>query len=296
MFESVNYSVGDFDSDLTDLLFELKSFHHKKNVISSALFDITGDKIYVNKWNTVAQKMDECGTFIEYDTTDKRITHSNFCRQRCCPLCQRRRSLEMYSRLSVITEQMFGYELLHVVLTCPNCYGDELSCTIDRLISASRKLFNKKIIKQGWKGVARFIEVTYSEQYNNFHPHLHCLVLVKPSYFKSRYYIKQELLQALWSDLYGCDCIAYVSKANKSALPEVAKYCVKPFEMKSIDKNIKAFTMIYDALRSRRLVQFFGDFKKFSNCFDDESAFDCDFEIINPIIKFSYYNNKWNVI
>lgn len=283
---------------LNNLLSDLKVLHLIKGEIANVLFNLVGyDEVSTKKWHDTAVKMIECGTFVEYDTVDNRISNANFCRQRCCPMCQKRRSLEMYSRLKRNTEQMFGYELLHVVLTCRNCSSFELSDRISQMIVASRKLFNMSRVKQGFKGVARFIEVTYNSKSDDYHPHFHCLVLVKPSYFKSRYYIKNELLEKLWSDCMNEDCLTYSEKADKNCIAEVAKYCVKPFYYDGIDKNIKPFTIIYDALRNRRLFQLFGEFKKFDKIFKalevDEPA---DFEIINPIKKFVFNGSDWVMI
>ena len=122
------------------------------------------------------------------------------------------------------------------------------------------------------------------------------LVLVKPSYFKSRYYISQERLQASWSDVMGEKCFAYVSKADAGALAEVAKYCVKPFQSETLDKNIKSFTMIFEALHGRRTYQLFGEFRKFNKIFiesDNIAGLD-DVEIINDTLKFSYDGFRWH--
>ena len=296
VYSFLKNSLSSSDSErIKKLLDDISDYHYKKGVIANELLNFSCGKIANKKWHDTAHKLLECGTFIEYDSTDHRITNANFCKQRCCPLCQKRRSLEMYAKVKSNTEQMFGYNLLHIVLTSENCYGDELSSRISQMIVASRQLFNNTRIKQAFKGVARFIEVTYNELQDNFHPHFHCLVMVKPSYFKSRYYIKNEALSELWSKYMREPCFTHISRADSNAVAEVAKYCVKPFELERIDKNIEAFTIIFEALRSRRLVQFFGDFKKFEKLFD-ESDEERDFEIINPIYKFSYTNKGWLLV
>ena len=283
------------DKKIVECLNDLEKYHNKKGYIANELLNFTYGKIASQKWHDTAVKLLECGTFIEYDSIDHRITNANFCKQRCCPLCQKRRSLEIYGRLKKNTEQMFGYKLLHVVLTATNCYGDELSDRISQMIVASRQLFKNKRVQQGFKGVARFLEVTYNSSDDNYHPHFHCLVMVKPSYFKSRYYIKNELLSELWSKYMKESCLTYISRADSNAVAEVAKYCVKPFDEKRLDKNIKPFTIVFDALRGRRLVQFFGEFKKFEKLFDDSEE-ELDFDIINPIYKFSFTTNGWVLI
>lgn len=297
----MSFAVNCFSDEnkLNYVLDDMKYFHILKGKLCNELlnFSVKNDRIADELWHNRALTMLDCGTFVEWDEIDNRISHANFCRLRCCPMCQKRRSLEIYSKLKKNTEQMFGYCFLHVVLTCQNCYADDLSDRITQMIVASRKLFNKKRVKQGFKGVARFLEVTYNSADDNYHPHFHCLVMVKPSYFKSRYYIKNELLQELWSECMKECCLTHVKRADEGAFAEVAKYCVKPFDFDVLDKSIKPFTIVFEALHQRRTYQLFGEFRRFASVFDILEADKIDdIEIINPTKKFSFDGYAWNPV
>ena len=211
-----------------------------------------------------AEKVKYCGTYLSFN--NKKIVGANFCRERFCPMCQRRKALRTYSRLREVEQFLNSeYQFLHLVLTIKNCPADELTAQIDTLYRGSRKMFNNRRFKQGIKGVLRCLEVSYNSKYDTFHPHLHCLCAVRKSYFTSRYYLKQDDLRMLWSDCIGTDYLPQVNvkKCDENALAEVAKYCVKPLEL---DIGIKQRAVVLDALnlalKSRRNIQTYGVFRE----------------------------------
>lgn len=237
-----------------------------------------------------ASKLDGCGTFIGLSPSeDSRysVTAANFCRQRLCPTCQRRRSLRTYSAISKVytLANNSGYRFLHVVLTVPNCPQSELNKTCDFLFKKSSLLFRRsddthtraacrgdeeikhlrKCIKNSFKGVFRALEITYNESFtlddqNAFHPHLHCLVAVNKSYFTSRSYVSHEKLQKVWATLTGVPNVqVFIGRVTDqcASIAEVAKYAVKPFKD---NITVGVLEALHKALFNRRLVQTFGTF------------------------------------
>ena len=201
-----------------------------------------------------------CGSFVSF--SEGHLVGANFCRERFCTLCQKRKSLKVYSDMHKVF-QLLGdeYTFVHLVLTVRNVSSFNLSGTIDKLFSASRKLFNNSRVKQGFKGVMRCLEVSYNSAADNYHPHLHCLCVVKPSYFHSRYYLKQADLSLMWADALGVDYSPqiYITKADTSAALEIAKYSCKPLELDlPLRKRAEVFDVLNRALKGRRLIQFFG--------------------------------------
>lgn len=239
-----------------------------------------------------ALKIENCGTCIGLspleNTENYGVTAANFCRQRLCPTCQRRRSLRTFSAISKVYElaKKGNFQFLHVVLTVPNCSGKELDKTCDFLYKKSSLLFRKSDdahtraacrsdseilklrsnIKNAFKGVFRVLEVTYNEKLSidhpfAFHPHLHCLVAVKKSYFTSRSYVSHENLQKVWARLVGVDNVQlFIGKVTDqcASIAEVAKYAVKPFKG---EITAEVLEILHSALFNRRLVQSFGIFK-----------------------------------
>lgn len=281
-------TYGFFGSRLIDDLYsdnQMKSLHLAKVLserVATALID------YGTGTSDRGLKIRECGTFLVADP-DGAIVGANFCRQRLCPLCQKRRSLRTYSDFKKIMDKLTDYRFVHLVLTVPNCSAEALPFVLDNMQIASTALFNHCFCKAAFKGVARFTEISYNAHRNDYHPHFHCLIAVNKSYATSRDYIKRERLRSLWTYYYkeanrgrnfkrrsddGVIAFVasmaaylnpdeqyqiYISFADEGALPEIAKYCVKPL---SFDIDTHKLAPILEALlaamHSRRMVQLYG--------------------------------------
>ena len=224
-----------------------------------------------------------CGSFLtfrtlESDNTVGKLSNGSFCRQRICPLCQRRRSLKLFSNIQQMLEPIKNkYAFLHLTLTVPNVNVADIRSQITHLFESSKMLFNTPAIKKAFKGVIRSLEVTYNKDTELLHPHLHCLVLVNKSYFTSRDYIKFEDLREIWGDIIGvCNPQIHIRKCDDlvSALREVVKYASKPIDTHSEDidgfddfQALLYYMYIGYALKSRRLLQCFGICAELSKAF-----------------------------
>lgn len=228
-----------------------------------------------------AEKMMMCGTYIEEQ--NEKVVGANFCRQRICPMCQRRRSLDVAANTREIVNYLTekdGRKFLHLVLTVPNVGLCDLDDTITRMYKASSAMFKDKQLCRKFKGVMRCLEVSYNKKVgyidgdidgglriigNAFHPHLHCLVAVGKSYGSGKNYIRQDKLLELWRSYYGCDKISQLHIAavkDDGAVSEVAKYCVKPLDLDLSDYELCCVVeAIFGALHGRRLIQLYGDFQ-----------------------------------
>lgn len=229
-----------------------------------------------------AEKIYNCGSYLE--TYDDKIIYANFCRQRICPMCQRRRSLRTAVNVRRMVDKLseLNYKYLHLVLTVPNVSALELSETIDNLYKASSDLFRDKLVKNKFKGVIRCLEVTYNDRYRIdtdcenigkcFHPHLHCLVAVSRSYGSGKNYLSKVLLNGLWLEKvnkYFCNnydfCDLHIEAVKgdiNSAVAEIAKYCVKPLELSAPDDvKISVYEVLQFSLGGRRLIQLYGCFR-----------------------------------
>lgn len=260
----------------------LKRFQVHKEIaalVASAMQEVPG-------WDHRARHLWECGTYLELDQ-DGRLVRSNLCRDRFCPMCQWRRSLRIYGQTQQILDRLEpqGMAFLHLTLTLPNCKAGDLPQHCDWLYWRSSALFGDRLypkgdplhdkchFKRAFKGVMRCLEITYNAERDDYHPHLHCLVAVKPSYFKGRDYISQELLRVLWTgysagifgDPPGGLWQVYVSRVKEgeraNAVAEVAKYAVKPFHMElDADGYGRVLPVLHAAMARRRLIQLYGVF------------------------------------
>lgn len=233
-----------------------------------------------------ADKMRDCGTTLVYGIDRNGVVglvHANFCRQRICPMCQWRRSLKAYSRLSAAV-QLIGddYRYFLMSLTRPNVSAPDLPKELDELMTGYNRLMKNERVARTIHGVYRTIEMTYNRDQNTFHPHIHCFCCVRKSYYTSRSYIKRDVMVQLWNDANGWnrDDHGYdlqldmrPVRENKGrdyngAISEVCKYVTKPISLFEEDRPTAlravqrqaAATQMY--LSGRRLVYTSGNIKQ----------------------------------
>lgn len=241
---------------------------HKLNsqYISAAYEDVN-----VNK----AERILNCAetlVFVRDEKSKLRLKKANFCRVRLCPMCSWRRSLKTHAHMERIlgAAKPLGYRYLMVTLTVKNCDGERLSSTLTQIIEGYKKLVRRKKVKDAWNGWYRGIEVTHNINEDTYHPHIHALVAVDKSYFKSKKYISQEELTALWRDCCGLDYDPIVDVRRTygddvRAVSEVAKYSTKAGDVICFDDwdlTVDTVRVLDAALADRRLIAFGGKFKE----------------------------------
>lgn len=235
-----------------------------------------------------AQAVIECGTELEwfkpYDSTvPHKLYRANFCKDRLCPMCNWRRTKKIFGQVSKIMDRLDEeYEFVFVTLTVRNCSAPELRQYIERLFKAFDLFSHYKEVKQAFKGYFRTLEITRHEQRIRsieWHPHFHVIYAVKPSYFKSRYYISHDKLLHLWSQAFQVSYLPsvsiekvkpkeddkrYTEDHNLNALHEVAKYSAKSYDYlthntKDTDRGVGT---LLQSLTARRLCGMGGVFRQ----------------------------------
>ena len=169
------------------------------------------------------KSLEECGDnllFSVNDKNEKRLKGASFCRIRTCPMCNWRKSLKLFGQTNkianIILEQLPTTRFIFVTFTVKNCDADKLSQTIDMMNMGFKSLTNKskgvKItekFKNNMIGYIRAMEVTYNQEKDTYHPHIHCIFAVKAQYF-THGYIKKNLS----GNIFG----ASVARPNMSRL------------------------------------------------------------------------------
>ncbi len=262
-------------------IFDIEKYKLLSLKTSTSLLDFSTSDTLRNK----ALLMRACGSDVGFD--GNKLVSANFCRLRLCPMCQRRKSLKTYSDFCKILDELKSFSFLHLVLTVPNVCADELSDCIKLMQNCSTRFFNHSDVKRAFVGVARCLEVSYNSRTITYHPHFHCLVAVKKSYFSSRDYLKRDRLVHIWSALWRMrfdnvrkikDSVInsynltnesylqlFVTKADSGALPEIAKYAVKPLDLDLTNKErASVLDVLYGALKGKRLIQTYGVIKEAS--------------------------------
>ena len=248
-------------------------------------------------------------TFRTYEDGTKKLDSMNSCRVRLCPICTWRRSLKIFWQTKKIIDRIssdHGYQYIMLTLTVRSCEGADLSATLDSILKAWNRLLQLKEVKCMCKGWYRSLEIVHdvapfitrdmwhgnpekhirsrkayyeargleigdqNPSYDKFHPHIHALIAVQPSYFTSRYYIKQKRWAELWGD---CLRIDYEPRVDirrvrgttmddlGKAVAEVAKYAAKDSDYIIPDDwelSCDTVRLLDSALDSRRLVAYGG--------------------------------------
>lgn len=224
-----------------------------------------------------ARRLLTCATRLSFARSpdSKRLTLAGawFCRVRLCPMCSWRRSLKVAAQMHAIMgaireERPMAYVLL--TLTRRNCTGEGLDSTITQTLRAFSNLTKRKEWQRSIKGYYRAMEITHNLTDDTYHPHIHAVLAVTPSYFKSRYYIAQGTWTDLWREAAGLDYepivdVRRIKGDTASAVAEVAKYAVKSADYlipDDWDMTVSTVRLLDAALHNRRFIGFGGVFKE----------------------------------
>lgn len=315
---NTNYFSIDFvDSQVSNIVNEIDSrFLPKKNQTEqlACVYDFL-------EMHRRSERVLSCGTLLEFGVfTDKnRLLFANFCKDRLCPMCNWRRSLKLYGQVSAVMDELEkqGYKFLFLTLTIKNCSASELSNTIDILLKGFKKLFNgNRKIRRIVKGFFRALEITKNYRTGEYHPHLHCILAVKPDYFK-KHYISQAEWSQIWQKCIDTEYLPIIDirrikqgdKGVSDAVREVAKYSVKGSDflnMSDMDNTAETVSDLLKALTFRRLVSFTGVFSEIRKQLklddaEDGNLVQTDIENLRSdvaiaIVRYGYKNGCYTLI
>lgn len=178
-----------------------------------------------------------------------KLQAAHFCRVRLCPVCQDRRSMMWRGKAFKILPQVLAdypkARFIFLTLTVRNCSLDELRSKLTWMHKSWQKLVKRKEFApvDGW---IRSVEVTRGHD-NTAHPHYHCLLMVKPSYFTGDRYVSQQRWSEVWRDCLEVEYNPVVDvrackpkrgalegqqqAAVMAAIVEAVKYSAKPSDV-----------------------------------------------------------------
>lgn len=243
--------------------------------IGESLLD--NNKIKMSKKTLI--NINNCGSWLQF-LADKnlekhKLYQGNFCTNRFCPICSKKKAIKDAVELKVITEYVtkeLKRQYIFVTFTAPNVSGKNLSEEIDKYNKAFNHFIKLKKYKNVIKGYIRKLEVTYnnnkkSKSYDTYHPHFHVLISVDISYFKGGIYIKRDEWLKDWQDVMQDKTITQVDvrrlqTQNKNMLDksilELTKYIAKD---SNYLENEEVFLDFYQGLKGKRQYAYGGDFK-----------------------------------
>jgi len=189
----------------------------------------------------------------------KKLT-AKYCNARHCNTCNRIRTAKSINHYAT---QFQNYsDLQFTTLTIPNCIGEDLKYTIERMIKSfsniTRVIREKR--KIDFNGI-RKIEITYNSKKNTYHPHIHFL----HSGNCGNMFIEEWLKRFPDASIKAQD----TRQATEGSINELFKYTTKVLVKDSIDKNtievfLPAIDTIMVAMQNKRSFQTFGKMKMIS--------------------------------
>lgn len=205
-----------------------------------------------------------------HDTMGVHYETAYACGDRMCPACARSRSLRAAANAAQVAKLLCARGQLptsyHVVLTIRNINSDALRTTIGTMIDALRWMLKRRTVAPYIAGWARNIEITYSHTRQDFHPHVHLLVI--PAEGAADTIACSQWWAAQWADaLAACGSVLdyepichSVATWSVGALAEVSKYITKLSAIYTLpqEQRYEAVKAIDEAVRGRKLLSYGG--------------------------------------
>nr|AAF04353.1 replication protein [Streptococcus thermophilus] len=243
-----------------------------RKILSLKLADIFKELQYKK---TFVERVISCGDtlqFIQNQDGNLKLYQAYFCKNKLCPMCNWRRSMKYSYQTSRIVDEAIKQSpkgrFLFLTLTVKNVEGQALNSTISQLTKSFDRLFKRAKVQRNLLGYLRSVEVTHNENDKTYHPHIHVLMMVRPSYFQSKKdYITQKEWSDMWSQSLKVDYTPMVDirivkekgKGLRGAVLETAKYPTKPIKLDIENKQV--VDDLYNGLYRKRQLGYGGLFK-----------------------------------
>ena len=254
------------------------------------------NSILQNFKNTLTEKqfryLAECGDFIGVNK-DKKIVKANFCKNRLCPVCNRRYSAQKWAKMKNISNQIkidFNPVFALFTVTVKNVKGEMLSQEITRLMKSIDRMHKSGLWKEKVIGYFRSLEITYNQKEDTYHPHYHYILALPTNYTEEMTptYEWRQLWERSARLSYNSQIdIRLINEDNlDGGIAEVAKYAVKISSV--ITKGETALKTVQKAIKGRRLISYGGAMKQYAQEFDNFEVEDFDAEYV----ELYEYNGK----
>lgn len=205
------------------------------------------DGSFGGKFSSRLQNCRKNAWFVQHDTTGDIRVQSSRCKLRWCPICRDVSRMIVTSAVeSWLREQkypkMLTFTLEHT--------DDELTTQIKKLYDSFRKIRKRVLLKRAITGGIWFFQITFNQQTEQWHPHIHCLI--------AGAFIPHGKLKSLWHKITGDSFIVDIRPVRdiESASSEVARYATSPADITKTD--LEHALDVYYATRNRRICGTWG--------------------------------------
>lgn len=202
----------------------------------------------------------DCGSILKFtkyqniETGDlmRELTGANFCDFKICPMCQWRKARkvcnETLAKVQSVSEAHGGTAFLFLTLTVKNPPISALRQTLAQMSEAFRRFQQTKAFRRAVLGYVRAVEYVGDQtKSGEAHPHFHCLLVVRKSYFKKADYLSKAQWAAMWQAALRVDYEPLINiqrikpkgsmSALQSACLEVVKYSVSFADMSRMSQE-----------------------------------------------------------
>lgn len=289
------------------------------------------DNVYPFEPDTIRNRIESmslCNKWWLIDRFDiskvKNFKKTNLCKDKFCNNCKKVKQSQRMSKYIPILKQ-YKDSLYHLVLTVPNCLGEDLKYTIKKMSKSFRKLMyylrgDRKIVNYEWlqnlgyEGAVRSLEVTFKDDI--YHPHYHIGIVLNPeeldkfkkkyinsysysygelkNYFSDIEILIQKIWYLIWNDIRitssNIDTLkegysCKLDKFNENDYQELFKYLVKGQDENANNFKYENFKVLYESLYRVKQIQGYGCLYKIDDNLDDELIEDMYSEYIEELYK-----------
>ena len=257
-----------------------------------------------------AERIRNCAGYLNFGWYHNQQTGNNeihlielhCCKARACVLCAWRRSLLYKARFSMnildVIEQNPTAKFIFLTLTVRNCELSEIRATLSDMSKAFNRLTKSEYFRDVL-GYIRNMEITRGDN-DTVHPHYHCLLMVKETYFNSGHYINQNSWAHAWQHFMKLDYVPVTDirlvrdKSKRlDVVKELFKYTVKETD---IQKD-NWYKILMDSLHHIRAISSGGTLKDivkdFTNTQDEDLLhIDDNAQPMEPLNRTVAY--EWN--
>lgn len=294
----VNVEVKGFEEKNTKIAASEEKYGHKWAEKKLLAKEMAKKFRQIGEW-TRAARMESCAEIVAgricSDCGQMMVDYANLCRDRFCPVCKWRLSMQRFANMiQIVTGLRTAYpeaDWQFVTLTAKNCPVEDLTDMLDEMNRCWNCIASSKKFKGQVAGWAKSVEITHNPRTGELHPHFHILMMYHEGFAPTDYVIKRWLkgirrtasalaqkadkIQFTTSDEKEVGAQMWEDDVDRQAIDailETFKYATKDSEI--LQLPAQAFFTVTRTIANRRLISFGGLIKEYAKACEIEHEMD----------------------